>query len=339
MSENPSYIVTGAAGFIGSNLVGELLRQDPGARIIAVDDFRSGSFANVVQACSRIAGTTYSGDFLPYCTDDLDWEALLDSSAPTAVFHLAAITDTTVADEHTMMTDNAEGFRPILHACIASAVPLVYASSAATYGSPEQGDDREPFAETAAGQPNNVYGFSKWVMENQHRSIADQLAQAGEDEPSVVGLRFFNVFGAGESHKGKMASIAHQLSLQILAGNKPRLFTAGEQARDQVAVMDVVDCMLAGAKPTANPGVYNCGSGQATTFNDLADAVRQGLNVTTADAPTEYFHMPDSIAAFYQNYTCADMTQTRKALDWSPARDPLQAISEYAAHLAGVASR
>lgn len=339
MKEKPSYIITGAAGFIGANLVGELLRRDADARIVAIDDLRSGSFANLVMACSRVAGSTFSGDFLAQSTSDVEWQTLLGRMAPTAVFHLAAITDTTVAEERTMMADNVEGFRPILRCCVESGVPLVYASSAATYGSPPQGRDGVPFPESAAGQPDNVYGFSKWVMENLHRSTTEQLSASGKKPPHVVGLRFFNVFGPGESRKGKMASIAHQLTRQILAGGRPRLFTAGEQARDQVHVMDAVQCMLAAAAPTTSPGVYNCGSGQATTFNDLADAVRHGLGVSAANAPTEYFDMPDSIAAFYQSYTCADLTQTQASLDWSPERNPIEAIRDYAAHLAETASR
>ena len=339
MPDARSYIVTGGAGFIGSNLIGELIRRDPGAAILCVDDCRSGSCANVVDACRRLAGVAYPGDFLARSTGEVDWSELLDDVQPTAVYDLAAITDTTVDDEQAMIDCNVEGFRSILFSCIETSTPLVYASSAATYGSPVAGRDREAFDESAAGEPNNVYGFSKWIMENLHRTVATECSSVGAEDPAVVGLRFFNVFGPGESHKGAMASLAFQLSRQILAGKNPRLFTAGEQARDQVYVMDVVECLIAGAQPNATGGVYNCGSGEATTFNDLADAVRQGLGVSAADRPTEYFEMPASVRAFYQDYTCAEMSHTKEGLGWSPRFDPKSAIAKYAAHLNAERSR
>ncbi len=339
MPDAPCFVVTGAAGFIGSNLVGELLRRFPESRIIAIDDFRSGSFANLVEACDRLTHASYNGDFLAADTGTLDWPTLLEDLKPDAVFHLAAITDTTVADERAMIESNVEGFRPILVACVETETPLVYASSAGTYGSPREGDDREPFPETAAGQPNNVYGFSKWLMENAHRSVAEDCLEAGVSEPHVVGLRYFNVFGPGESRKGPMASLAFKLTQQILDGGRPRLFTDGEQARDQVFVMDVVECTLAAASPEATPGVYNCGYGTPTSFNDIADAVRAGLGATAKDSATEYFEMPPEIRAFYQDFTCADLSEATNALGWSPRFEPKKAIADYSAYLATARSR
>ena len=334
MSDAPrTVIVTGGAGFIGSNLVGELLRRDSATRVIVIDDLRSGSFTTLVEACSRCARAPFSGEFLASDAGALDWEDLLDATGPAAVYHLAAITDTTVTDERAMIDTNAEGFAPILEACAEARVPLVYASSAAVYGSPPQGRDRAPFPENAAGEPTNVYGFSKWLMENQHRSLTADSARAGAPAPHVVGLRYFNVFGPGEGAKRAMASMALQLTRQILSGGRPRLFTRGDQARDQVPVGDVVECTLAAASPTAKPGVYNCGSGLATTFNDLADAVRTGLGVDHADAPTEFFEMPASIRRFYQDFTQADLSRTIEALPWKPAQSPSGAIAEYAGWL------
>lgn len=333
----PQYIVTGGAGFIGSNLVAELLKRDPGCAVMVVDDFRCGSFANLVEACHRKGVGPFTGEIVPDSVGELNWQPAITGLEPKAVFHLAAITDTTVADEQTMMRDNTEGFVEMVTASAEAGVPLVYASSAATYGTPAQTATREPFPIEAAGEPNNVYGFSKWMMEVEHRRIADERAGEGERVPPVVGLRFFNVFGPCEAGKGKMASMVYQLATQVLAGKTPRLFADGEQARDQVCVDDVVDCTLAaaglGSKPDPTPGVYNLGSGQATSFNAIIKAIETALGRGEAITP-DYFEMPEPIRRFYQDFTCADMAATATGLGWTPGHDPLEAMVEYVAYLA-----
>ncbi|MCB9838105.1 MAG: NAD-dependent epimerase/dehydratase family protein [Phycisphaeraceae bacterium] len=333
------YIITGGGGFIGSNLVATLLSRRPDAALLVVDDFRSGSAINIVEACERRGVPPFGGDLIAEPTGDLDWDDILEAVKPDAVFHLAAITDTTVLDERRMLLDNVEGFRGLLHACVEASCPLVYASSAATYGSPAEGFDRLPFPESAAGKPNNVYGFSKWMMETLHRRLSAEVSKPGAKAPRIVGLRYFNVYGPGEARKGKMASMPYQLAQQILAGKRPRLFTGGEQARDQVHVDDVVAMTLAGANADATPGVYNCGSGRATTFNEIADAVRRGMGVDETRFATEYFEMPPAVREFYQEFTCADLAQAKAGLDWAPQRDPITAIASYAAFLAGSNSR
>ncbi len=341
-----TYIVTGGAGFVGSNLVARL--QTQGARVAVVDSFRSGSFANIVEACERARAGAFSGEVVSSSSADIQWAPLLDRLAPAGVFHLGAITDTTLADEREMLRENVEGFASMIDACAARRVPLVYASSAATYGTPPQTRDRVPFPESAAGSPNNVYGFSKWLMECEHRRAAQAARDAGKTEPWIVGLRYFNVFGPGERFKGKMASMPYQLAQQMLKGQRPRIFREGEQARDQVYVDDVVSCTLAGAgirdkgasAPARDaagagvkPGVYNLGSGVATTFNEIVDAMRKGLGPGARDLTTEYFDMPASIRAFYQDYTCADMSATVAGLGWRPAWRPGEALLEYARYL------
>jgi len=327
-------IVTGGLGFIGSNLVAELIRRDPARSVLVVDDCRSGSFANLVEACERAGVGPFQGEVVAHPVGAIDWDAVLEASGAEAVFHLGAITDTTVADERRMIGDNIAGFENMLNACAEADVPLVYASSGATYGTPPEVARRVPFPETAAGRPNNVYGFSKWMMENMHRRFASEIKKDLGRAPRVVGLRYFNVFGPGEARKGKMASMAYQLARQVLSGHGPRLFEHGEQARDQIPVEDVVDCTIAAAAKGARPGVYNLGSGRATTFNEIADAVREGCSVSEAEAPTEYFEMPARIRDFYQDFTCADMTSAKKGLGWTPQRDPIEAIRAYAAWLA-----
>lgn len=330
--DSARYVVTGGAGFVGSNLVAALAKLDPTGEIIVIDDFRTGSTANIVEAFDREGLAPFSGVVLPVSIEDLDFEPLLESMDVRAFFHLAAITDTTVTDESAMLSINATPMMSIMQACVGAGVPLVYASSAATYGTPPQTASRQAFPLGAAGRPNNVYGFSKWLMECEHRRLAEALTSP----PQIVGLRYFNVFGPGESRKGKMASMAYQLAQQMLSGKSPRLFADGSQSRDQVYVADVVACTLAaaglGSRPDPAPGIYNLGSGVATSFSAVADAVRRGLGVR--DLPTEYFEMPEHIRAFYQDFTQADMIETTKGLGWTPAHDPISALESYGRFLA-----
>lgn len=330
MPELSTYIVTGGAGFVGSNCCAALSRARPDAQIICIDDFRVGSFRNLVEAYERHELGPVSCEVIAQ-----DWTYLLTLIGHKSVglVHMAAITDTTVEDQAQMLDDNAgPAWDGLLEAVIESGHKLVYASSAATYGTPTQAAAHQPFPLDAAGKPDNIYGFSKWVMENAHRRVQQQDASA-----SIVGLRFFNVFGPGESNKGAMASMAYKLTQQMLAGTAPRLFTPGDQARDQVYVDDVVDCVLAGLglgdfkQPT--PGVYNLGSGKPTTFNQLTDAVRAGLDLKASELPTEYFDMPASVRRFYQDFTLADMTETERGLGFTPTHDPVRSITEYASYL------
>ena len=260
----------------------------------------------------------------------------MEAFRPRAVFHLGAITDTTGSDEREMVEANVSGFSRLMDACAWAGVQLVYASSAATYGSPPQAHDRVPFPLAAAGHPNNVYGFSKWLMECEHRRFAARCAE-DEGPPPIVGLRYFNVFGPGESRKGPMASMVYQLAARMLRGQPPRVFRSGEQARDQVYVDDAVECTLRaaglGAGPAPVPGVYNVGSGMATTFNEVIAAIREAIGASERELPTEYFEMPAEVRRFYQGYTCADLSETERGLGWRPRCSPREAIAAFARRL------
>ncbi|MEL7484479.1 MAG: NAD-dependent epimerase/dehydratase family protein [Planctomycetota bacterium] len=335
----PCYIVTGGCGFIGSNLAATLQHRDPTCHVVVLDSLRSGTYATLVESCRRIAGGPFSGEVIGESVADFDWPSLFIERRPAAVFHLGAITDTTVDDEADMIRQNAgDTWRLLLETAADAEVPLVYASSAATYGTPPEVTRRIAFREGSAGVPNNVYGFSKWLMETAHRRLSSERVAAGEPEPWIVGLRYFNVFGPGESGKGKMASMAYQLAQQVIAGERPRLFKDGSQTRDQVPVEDIVGITLAaaglGSRPDPVPGVYNAGSGVPTTFEDVARAVRKGLGVADTDRPTEYFDMPEHIAAFYQSFTLADMSEAKRGLGFEPIHPPSEAIASYAALLA-----
>jgi ADP-L-glycero-D-manno-heptose 6-epimerase len=322
MPDYQRIIVTGGAGFVGSNLVRALQHQLPDAHILVIDDFRSGSFANL--SAEGPLAFSFRGSVIARPLHELDLYDVADEFDPHVIFHEASITDTTVVDQAKMIADNVEPFEQLLGLAVDKGVKLVWASSAATYGTLANGamKERRPFELKDAGKPANVYGFSKWIMENLARQTMDESPEA-----HIVGLRYFNVFGPGEAHKQHMASMIHQLARQMLQGQRPRIFAPGEQARDQVYVHDVVGCTLAAADDRAKPGIYNCGTGTATSFNAIVAALNEALG--TQYQP-DYFDNPH---AFYQDYTCADLTMTKKHLKWQPRHTTKDAILEYASIL------
>lgn len=297
-------LVTGGAGFIGSNLTLELQARYPEARIVVVDDFRSGDFKNL---------RGFRGDVVAGDVSRLDWTRQFGDRVFDGIFHLASITDTTVHDQFLQVHDNVEGFRRLLAFAEPNQTPVVYASSAATYGMADgkQVEDQPP-------APANVYAFSKVQLDNLARE------QAGRNPAwRIVGLRYFNVYGPREVHKKAAASMIYQLYLQMKAGKRPRVFRAGEHCRDFVYVKDVVALTIRAATAPRS-GVFNCGSGLATSFNAVISSLNECLG--TALEP-EYMDNP--FAHFYQPYTQADMTRARVELDFTPAWAPAGGIADY----------
>ena len=303
-----SALITGGAGFIGSNLALELERRYPNIRVTIIDDFRSGEFSNLIG---------FRGDLV---AQDLASSDLLSRFQPgefQKVFHLASITDTTVTDARQMIWSNVEGFRRVAEFARLSGIPLIYASSAAVYGVCRSGRMRED----QAARPANVYGFSKALLEN--------LARRFDNAPEgfrIVGLRYFNVYGPGEGHKGAAASMIYQLAKQIQAGKRPRIFKYGEQVRDFVYVKDVVEATLLAAEANRS-GVYNVGSGRATSFNEVIALLNKAFG-TNYDP--DYFDNPYS---FYQPHTEADVSLARAELGYVPKYPIDQGIAEYAKQL------
>lgn len=315
-------IVTGGAGFVGSNLVRQIQLDHPDCQIIVVDDFRSGSFANL--SSEQGEPFSFTGEVVARSLTAFDLFALAEDFDPQVIFHEASITDTTVTDQAKMIADNVDPFEVLLALAVERGIKLVWASSAATYGTRANGatQQRRPFALEDAGHPANVYGFSKWVMENLARNTL-----AANPEAHIVGLRYFNVFGPGEQHKQHMASMIYQLTQQMLDGKRPRIFRDGSQARDHVYVGDVVGATLAAADDRARSGVYNVGTGKATSFNDIIAAINRALGTSLEP---DYIDNP---YRFYQDYTCADLAQSRKGLRWQPKFDTLDTIAQYARQL------
>jgi len=294
---SPRALVTGAAGFVGSNLCWELAAR--GWQVVAMDDFSAGSWENLRGLPGDVVAASYGDvDFWAKRVGKID-----------GVFHQGAISDTTVMDQALMMKVNVEGTRDLLAwAAKAKVKKVVYASSAATYG-----DLPVPQREDAEPRPMNVYGFSKQVME----TVAAQAKGV-----KAVGLRYFNVFGPREAHKNKSASMIWQLSLQMKAGRRPRVFEHGEQYRDFIYVKDVVDANIRAFEKAA-PGVYNVCTGRKTDFNGVIAALNATLGTSLQP---EYFKNPYS---FYQNETLGDPAKAQKAFCFRSQWTTERAIQDY----------
>jgi ADP-L-glycero-D-manno-heptose 6-epimerase len=305
-------VVTGGAGMIGSNLVHALNRL--GERdILLVDDLSDGR--KVVNIADL--------EIADY--EDMDrLFARLDSGpAPRAVFHLGACSRTTETDGRFMMRVNYLYSRALLGICLERSIPLVYASSAAVYGSGSAFRE-EPSCE----RPLNIYAYSKLLFDRYVRH------NVPPDGPPVCGLRYFNVYGPRESHKDDMASVVFHLHNQIMSGANPRLFgahdgyEAGEQARDFIHVDDAVDvtlwCWQAGVS-----GVFNCGTGRAGTFRALAEAVIEAHG----RGEIEYIDFPGHLKGRYQSFTEADLTRLRAAGFEGTFRDVASGTGDYVSWL------
>ena len=287
-------VVTGAAGFIGSNLV-RGLNAAGRSDIIAVDDLTDGArFRNLVDC-----------DFFDYLDKDEFMASLSDRlSGVELVFHQGACSDTLERDGRFMLENNYAWSRRLLEACVDNGAGLVYASSAAVYG----GNRR--FVETPQyEQPANLYGYSKLLFDRYARRAMQGAAS------QVAGLRYFNVYGPGEQHKGAMASMVFRLHRQLLEEGEARLFKGsggyadGEQRRDFVHIDDVVNVNLWFMENNRVSGIFNVGTGRSRSFNDIA-----GLLIDWHDGGSiRYIDFPEELSAAYQSFTEADISALREA--------------------------
>jgi len=316
-------VVTGAAGFIGSNLV-RALNQRGERNIVAVDNLaHADKFRNL--AALEIADYVDHAEFI----------ANLDrfEGAVAAVFHQGACSDTMETDGRYMLDNNYTYSKRLLEWCQEEEVPLIYASSASVYGAgPEFREERR------CEKPLNVYGYSKFLF--------DQYVRRVVPASQVAGLRYFNVYGPNEAHKGRMASVAYHAYQQLLGGGKVKLFVGsggygnGEQKRDFVYVGDAVEVNLWLLEHPGVSGVFNCGTGRAQSFNELAAAVinavqgtRLGLRDLVAKGLIEYIPFPPALADKYQSYTQADLTRLRAAGYTREFRPVEQGVAAYVAEL------
>lgn len=303
-------LITGGAGFIGSNLALKLQKDYPDSKILILDDFSSANFKNL----KGFKGIVYSCDV---STDEIFFK--VEEFKPDVIFHLASITDTTVTDQEYMIRRNIDGFKNILELAYDNESVVVYASSASVYGNVKE---HIPLKEDREKSPENVYAFSKYIMDNLATEFSEKTSL------KIVGVRYFNVYGPREAHKGKFASMIYQLYLQMKSGQRPRIFKWGEQKRDFVYVKDAVDATILASKAPRST-VYNVGSGEATSFNDVIKYLNYALGT---NLEPEYFDCPYD---FYQEYTQADMTKIKEELGFVPRYSIQRGIKEYVDILEG----
>lgn len=319
-------VVTGAAGFIGSNIVRGLNRRGI-TNILAVDDLTDGDkFVNLVGA-----------EISDYMHKDEFRRGVIDGFLPgvRAVFHQGACSDTTERNGQYMMDNNYRVTLELFEYCQSHKIPFIYASSAAVYGpGPIYIED------LANERPLNVYGYSKFLFDQVLRRRMSSLTA------QVVGLRYFNVYGPHEQHKGRMASVAFHNMNQFISEGHVRLFGGwdgyvdGGQTRDFIHVHDVVDVNLHFLDHPGQSGIFNCGTGRAQPFNDVAAAVvntmrslkgesELPLNELVAQGLLRYMAFPEDLKGRYQSYTQADVKNLRAAGFTSQMRDVQTGVAEY----------
>jgi ADP-L-glycero-D-manno-heptose 6-epimerase len=311
-------VVTGATGFIGSNLVRALVGRGQ-TDLLVVDNIEQGAPLRYLDDLS-LPNRVDKNLFLEMVERDDDTLESVDQ-----VFHQGACTDTTERDRDFMMATNLDYSRSVARFCQRHAVPLVYASSAAVYGLGT--DARE---EPACEAPINEYAESKKLFDDWVRSEILPAPQA-----LIVGLRYFNVYGPRESHKRAMSSVAYKMHGQLAAHGRVKLFEGshgfadGEQQRDFVHVDDVVAVNLFFLDHPGESGIFNCGTGRATPFNAVARAVIEHAG----RGEIEYIPFPDELRDRYQAWTQADLTRLRAVGYDRPFEPVAEGVARYMAWL------
>lgn len=313
--ENKVILITGGAGFIGSNIAKYLNKYHPKAKVVIFDKFRDettfangnltslGHFKNLLD----FKGEIIIGDL----TNEADLKRLEEYKFDY-IFHQAAISDTTCINQNLLLKTNYESFDFFINKARADNATLIYASSAAVYG-----NSPAPNTIDSIESPENVYGYSKWLMDKK----AQEIMQNEDDDLHIIGLRYFNVYGDGEYFKGNTASMILQLAMQIRKHKKVRLFEFGEQMRDFVYIKDVIQANIK-ALESQKSGIYNVGSGKGRSFNDIVSILKTHFG----EFEVEYFKNP---YLFYQNFTQGDISQSTKDLFYEPRYNLEDGIADY----------
>jgi ADP-L-glycero-D-manno-heptose 6-epimerase len=311
-------LVTGGAGFIGSNLVASL--NERGVTDVAVNDhFDGAKMKNLAKR--KVTELVQPGDLLRW----------LEGKKLDAILHMGAISSTTATDEREVMSANYDLPTRLVEWCIKTKTPLIYASSAATYGDGSQGfsDDNSPEA-LAKLAPLNLYGRSKARFD---LDLVKRARGGNAMPPQWVGLKFFNVFGPNEYHKGDMQSVLAKVFPQAKAGAKVKLFKSdragvadGEQSRDFIYVLDAAKIVMwLLDHPNVN-GIYNAGTGKARSFRDMMTAMLKAMG---RKPEIEYIEMPRELSGKYQYWTEAKMERLRAAGYDAPFQALEDSVADY----------
>ncbi len=316
------YLVTGGAGFIGSNLVAALAAR--GEEVLVVDRLREGAPGR--EKWRNLAKHAIAGLLPPEAIG-----AALATPGLRAVIHMGAISATTATDGDLVAATNLALPLMLWEACAARGIPFLYASSAATYGDGALGfeDDADPVA-LGALRPLNLYGWSKLAFD---RRVADLLARGRPAPPQWAGLRFFNVYGPNEYHKGRMASVVFHKFHEAAGGGTARLFRSdragiadGEQKRDFVHVDDCVKVLLWLLENPSVSGLFNVGSGRARSFCDLLRAMFAAMG---QDDRIAFVEMPADLRGKYQYFTEAPLGRLRAAGYTAPTIGLEEGVGRY----------
>jgi len=317
------YLVTGGAGFIGSNLVAELAAR--GESVVVCDWMGSD------ERWRNLAKHEIADVIAP---EELNGWLRRASRKLRAVLHMGAISTTTETDVDLIVRNNVRTTFDLLEWCRDSATPLIYASSAATYGNGESGfDDEFAIQALARLRPLNAYGWSKHVVD---RRLARLVEQGAPLPPQWVGLKFFNVYGPNEYHKGTMRSVVARNFASVRAGESMKLFKSyrpqyadGGQLRDFIYVKDCVDVIVWLLEHPKISGLFNVGTGKARTWLDLAQAL---LRACGREPAVEFVEMPPSLIDKYQYFTEARMERLRQAGYERPFTSLEDGVSQYVQH-------
>ena len=323
-------VVTGGAGFIGSNIVKALNRSGV-ANILVVDDLSQGDKVVNLTDCD-IIDFVDKDEFIQDIANGGEYEGM------DAIFHQGACSDTMESDGRYMMQTNYEYSKTLLETASKRSIPFIYASSASVYG-----DGKEFIEEAEYEKALNVYAYSKLLFDRYVRRHRHNL------ECQIVGLRYFNVYGPGEAHKGRMASVAWHIYQQYQEQGYVNLFEgsgdyeAGEQLRDFVYIDDVVNVNMHFLSQPQISGIFNVGTGRAQSFNDVACAALNALSGeqrTTAqwvkDNMIRYIPFPEQLRGKYQSYTQADLGKLTVDGEYTESFADLDAgVSAYMGSLKG----
>jgi len=317
---NKTILITGGAGFIGSNLAFYFQENYPQANVIVFDKFRNDeTFSNgnlkSFGHYKNLLG--FKGIIISADINDKDALKNLETSYKfDFIFHQAAISDTTVAEQDVMLSTNVNAYEDLLKIAIKHSANMIYASSAATYG------DSDRF-EVGYEQPNNAYGFSKVMMDNITYKYLKQ------DCPiSIVGLKYFNVYGQREFFKNSTASMVVQFGHQILKGLTPKLFEGSDKIlRDFIYIEDIIQANILACSPSKS-GVYNVGTGNARSFEDIVSILQKELNIDNGKN-----YIPNPFVGQYQFFTQANIKTTQEFLGYNPKYSLEDGIKKYISNI------